>query len=1164
MSQTAGSVGEVVPMVSAEAATPPAAPAALAPGREARALPIPPRVPEAPKVADVSEAPPSSTTWQAAPPPVRRDPLPIRQRSVEASPRIEAPPEAPKEAPVESTEADDWFPQEVTDRDGAATEGVRELGPGSWQAPPVRGLVPADGFVVATAASAPESPSTHEIAGAKQARRRSRWLATILLLILAGGLGVAAWSAINRQAGNEAELFKTAQREYDDSHFADAAVLFQDLQRDFPGSDQRAHYRFLGELSAVREAVYFPGDKGLDGALGRIGQFLDYHKGESLLKTHEQDIWKTLHKLGKELAEEAAEKKERTLLVRAQVALDMAGRLAVAGTPQNVELLRRARESLAETQKLIVERESRNALVASVKELSEKPSSQSVMLARRLVRQAGRDDDGELKELLQRLLAAHLGQVTYSTETSTGSSKPVAEDEANSILVTHTLGKTAPLALKPASSTVFALARGVLHALDPRDGRVRWARRVGIDNAQLPLRLPAQPFAPELALLLSTDDRTVSAVAAATGEMVWQYVLDEPCTGRPVLVGRLLVVPTYSGRVDEIDVGSGKLLGFFQLGEALTVGAARQEGTPLVFVPAESQSIFVLDVDKHSCERILYSGHARGSLRCLPTLVPGGVPQLILDETDGLTGVKLRSFALPIVHADQPLLLPEIKVRGWTWFTPYQDGERLITATDAGVLGYWGIKQKGNRDAALFPWFKKEVLIGEPGTGRAARAQVVHADAENVWVIAGNGLQRWQIGFHPKDGPQLLPAWSEPLRLGVPLHESQVLRDDAGQTILIVVTQDPRTSACQAQAVQALDGRILWQRQLGIVCQDQPVVVGKHVLVSDSSGVFALPAEEVQGRWHQSGRLLVPAAPKFRTHFEVMSLRGQQSAQVLSFSGPDATLLGIHAVDASGNLAGKPKEQQLPASLRGTPAQGTDVVVLPLANGILERVPLGDGVAVHGPNWRKAGAEEAALGHVVALGGDDFLVTDGSNGLTRLHWSEPKSWEKKASFQVPARILSPPALVADAKEDGKVRSIVVACADDSVQLLDSAGLSVSRSWIMPGKITAGPFANGQGFGCVVGRNRLVWIDPARTEPWEYSFVADIVGMPLWLDDALVVANQAGQFTALRPDTGTPLGAGYALRANVAPATAPVPFGNQMLFAPLTDGTVILFPKKLLR
>lgn len=1177
VSQVSGSVGEVVPILTAEAVTTPTA----APVEAREAPPPPRRMPDVKAEAPIPDESPgeqSGATWQAAPPPVRR--LPAVPSQIE-SPTSRPSAAAPEPALISIAESEDWLPQDTGEpetREGNA----RELGPGAWDAPPVRRSsatasdrsesvsVEAPGGQVSEPYVAPRA----ETAAGKTARRRSRWIVAALLLLLVGGLSLAIWLALGRRAGNEAELFKQAELEYQEHHFADAQVLFQNLQRDFPSSQNLALYRFLAELSDVREAVYFPqgGADGLSKALERVVDFLKIHKGDPVVASHEKEIWQTLYKLGKELGAEAAEQKSRPLLRLAQTALNEASRLPVAATPQNQESLRQAREALNETVKQVVEQERRLALAKTIEELSAKPSSQNVMLARRLVREAGRGEDAQLKELLQLLVKGHAGQVSYSVATASDAAKAPPEDLGTFLLTAPLLGKVVSASFAGTPRTVFALARGVLYALDPRDGQVRWVRRVGIDNHLLPLRLPARAFAPELALVISTDDKTLSALDASSGAVAWQHVLEEPCLGQPVSAAGRIFVPTYSGRVEEIDAGSGKLQGYFRVGEPLTVGGAHQQGTPLLYFPAEGHSIYILDMEKKCCAGILYSGHPRGSLRGPPVIVaqPGKTAQLasglmILNQAAGLSAVKLPSFTLPIADPDQKPLGPELRAQGWSWFAPFVDGERLILTTDAGALGYWGIKQKGNRDPSLFPWFTHDLTIGQGKPDRAARAQVVHADAERIWTLNNDRLHCLRMSFNAKAGPQVAPAWQEPVPLGVPLHDSQVLRDDTGAAILFLVTQDPRTSTCHASAIAAQDGRVLWQRQLGVVSRGEPVVTGPHILVSDAGGLFLFDAAKMpKEKWQQAGRRATSSSGT--TEYRILRGGEKQPTCVLAIDQSESSAkrkLKILSFDPDAKSILGEKEFPLPVALSGSPALAAGSVAVPLANGALHRFPLGDGLPIPGPVWRKSGAEENAQGHVVALEGGDFLVSDGSRGLTRLHWSD--SSEKKASEELPARIIAAPAIVAPGK-DRKAPSVAVACADNSVSLLDAASLTTLRTWTLPGSITAGPFVHGRGIGCVVGRNRLIWLDPDRPgkdAAWDY-FVADIVGGPVWIDDMLVVANQAGQFLAFDPKTGERLGNGYSLRANVGPAAAPVPYDSETLFAPLTDGTVLLLPAKLLR
>ena len=121
-----------------------------------------------------------------------------------------------------------------------------------------------------------------------------------------------------------------------------------------------------------------------------------------------------------------------------------------------------------------------------------------------------------------------------------------------------------------------------------------------------------------------------------------------------------------------------------------------------------------------------------------------------------------------------------------------------------------------------------------------------------------------------------------------------------------------------------------------------------------------------------------------------------------------------------------------------------------------------------------------------------------------------------------------------------------------------------RVWEQEGRITAGPYRVGQRVACVLNHRQLVWINPGKDgEVWKYNTPGEgIVGQPQRGGDVVVVAGRKGLLIGLDPQTGKPTGKGaYKLRANVAPAANPVAFGPNQLFAPLTDGTVLVLPLK---
>ena len=102
-------------------------------------------------------------------------------------------------------------------------------------------------------------------------------------------------------------------------------------------------------------------------------------------------------------------------------------------------------------------------------------------------------------------------------------------------------------------------------------------------------------------------------------------------------------------------------------------------------------------------------------------------------------------------------------------------------------------------------------------------------------------------------------------------------------------------------------------------------------------------------------------------------------------------------------------------------------------------------------------------------------------------------------------------------------------------------------------------------GVIVGKKRLVWLEPDKEQPaWEYGFVAPVVGQPECIDNMLVVADLQGNILGLDPRSGDPLGPGYRLKANEAPTATPLGFGTGQVFIPLMDGTAMVLPLAKLR
>jgi hypothetical protein len=174
------------------------------------------------------------------------------------------------------------------------------------------------------------------------------------------------------------------------------------------------------------------------------------------------------------------------------------------------------------------------------------------------------------------------------------------------------------------------------------------------------------------------------------------------------------------------------------------------------------------------------------------------------------------------------------------------------------------------------------------------------------------------------------------------------------------------------------------------------------------------------------------------------------------------------------------------------------------------------------------------------------------------------------------RVLLPPLPLPPA---AGVASVCVAASGhgkeaDAVVLANVAAdgrLSEAGRWSLKEKerITAGPFllsppGSAVRLGCVVNGRTLVCLDPAKPGAalWRHGDGAGLLGRPQTVGGLVLLADEGGNFVGLDLQTGTVRGS-YRLPGSVTAAAVPVPFGPGRLFAPLSDGTVLLLPLELL-
>jgi outer membrane protein assembly factor BamB len=1223
--QQSGSVGDLVPILPTES------------------LPIPEELPTPPagKVGDTvplieaEAASPADVPDWLKPPPVRRQmpddsepktPLPLRETPPKTHvPRKRKPVEPNTMTPGTAAPVADSHAPTVLERERASSEDGASSAP-TWEPPPVRRPVDANGENGVQDESPAVEPPTYDEPAALPNRMARRMVLALVVGVVAV-LGFGGYYLGQILFVTETKLREKAYGYYAERKFPSAAATFGQLHDKFPESDHNAEHLFMHDLSALRGEIN-DDHAILPGTLNQITEFIERIENgnttttKDLLKEHApelgQDVVALLHRYTDAHVKEPEEGDQAVIEKYREFADQLRGSLpeAIKDGDWNklhgdVDRLRVALEDKRYRDRLL-------ARLTRFKD-ADRPADGIKAVKGILQEEANRLPDlagsDAVKDLLNTLYERHRKSVVYreAPPKANRGQRPIADPSPPSIYLDPAVDGWEG---SPATDEEIelALVRGVLYGVKRNSGKVRWARRVGIDITTLPIRVPPSPGNEERILVLSTDSQTLTALNR-NGQMVWQYPLSAACLGRAVVLDQKAYLPTFDGQVHVIELAAGQLLGRFNLGQRLTLGGTAHPREKVIYFPADDMCLYELDVEKNVCKAILYSDHPAGTLRSeLIVISPAadvpGDSYLILNQTAGLDGVRLRVFSLPITdrNAAEITLDPPPALRGWPLFAPYVDDEKLTMVSDAGRLAPFGIRQPRNDDRAIFPLMsgaaeRVEGLDLTPylgpnvKTGRG-RAQVVQVQDHDYWISAHGRLQRLRLDLTFHAGPRLSALWREPRDLGSPVHASQVNQDErTNRSILYLVTKALDRPVYLATALKDEDGSILWQRQLGVVLRGSPLLLSAEdapptLLVQDQGGgLFVLdPAKYPDDRQPWRGN----------TQMLASSLADNPSLPSILLPGPAGHLAYQVASPAGSSelivrrVGWNAQERRWTAesfhialerlTLQGRPALVGSQLVLPFSNGELHRLDLAtlnrNSTLEEGHQWRSARVRPEAQGFVVGLGSDRFLTTDGGRHLTSWHWPAARNSEAKAldSRAMKNRILSPPILLPGSKDDGP-KELCFADAANVVTLLkiDRDGkLSTLRHWDLKGQITSGPWIASVAkdrvrLACIVEQSKLVWLDPALDEPlWEYATDdgAAIVGQPSEVEGLVIVGDQSGRIVGLEPNwwwlSGKPIGAGYELSGSIVPTTSPTAFGSGRLLVPLTDGTMMILKRDQLR
>jgi len=1068
-------------------------------------------------------------------------------------------------------------------------------------------------------------------------RKKTNRAPMVLALMLVGivaAVGFGVGYIIYFDWKSEEKLEKKADDEYRSAQYGEAVKSYEKLVEKYPDSKNIDKYKFFADLSSMQTVVRgVTNREDYDAAVKRLMDFIEAQKASPLAKPtsgYGRDVLEAGKKLGEDIAEHAGDRvkafqadraKSAGELPRADKAITIGRNLIGAIDPfrgADDEPLDKLKTAFDRAEKAVKRERDRTAALTRARGKLESPSDAVIQEVEADLASAGFLDDQESQTIIAEAKGRLRDLVKY--EDDPAAAQPPPPTLAASLLFVTPIGKTKarePGPGDPPAGVYLCVARGILYAFNEDTGALVWAMRVGPDVTDPPAvaRVDLDTGPTEIAIVTSNVGNAPALVGhilkpdAGRNPVFWYQPLPAPAAGPAVVVGSRAFVPVRDavGTVYEFDLTTGTRIGRVRLGQPVAErGAVLRPGTNLLYVAADARRLYLIDAGGKDdtgirvnprCVQVIATGHLAGTLRVPPVFVgPEGTEPadrwMVLAQAEGTGFTRLRAFPVgPIVPPPADgATVPEmpavpavaLPVPGWVAFAPVTDGERLAVVSDTAQFRLFGVNQPGNQDKPLFP------LTPAPGPGggtdRPVPGLVIPVEEATYWLVAAGQLQKVRLALVPNKGLEVVTVGT-PLVLGEPVQAAQVsTRKDAA----CVVVRSPTSSGCRAVVFDLHSGEIRWQRQLGLVPARQsaseqfapPIAqADRFVLVDEDGGIVAVPGAggAVPGQ-------TITAPPAWSLADAPTNATGPT---VVVASADGKTAYALTPVDrerpkflirriADGKIAGT-DEVLAPAAIAGQPAVVGDSLLIPTADGFVNRYVPGGGPArpgalVAGPSWLGERRSAQAACSITPLSDSAFAVSDGGRRLTRWEWPAGAAgkWNSPGAWELREAVAGPGVFVPPTGAGGPPR-LLVADVTGGVWLFaaDRVGPPLRR-WQSAGgtpasKPSSGFAVQAAASGGLVATYTVDGKAVAAVGPdqkdllWTESIGEDavIVGAPQPAgENRWVVTDLAGRVLVLDGATGKPLATHSVGLPGAVPAAASGVAANSALTV-LSDGSAVV-------
>jgi outer membrane protein assembly factor BamB len=662
------------------------------------------------------------------------------------------------------------------------------------------------------AAAVPLTAPQPKVAKPVAARRpRSKLLPIIgIAVVVLFVVGSVAGFLLTRSNGDEE--FMLAEQDYQAKQYDAAAAKLSTFLEDFPANSQAGTARVHRSMAKILAAS--PAKDNHAAMLIAAKASLPEIGGEPGLAQAHSELAPLLTDIAANLAEQArqgktaAESADKLAQAKDALALANDGRF-VPGTLRQWQRLADVEESLALLDRDLGRAKALEGGLEDIKKNASGGKLAEALVARRqlLLSYPELAGDVTLRDLGRQIAPG----VAATVKTAADASKGVSTEAKPGVLAAVTFaGGNPPTAAETPETTFFALAEGLVWALDGGSGKLLWSRPVGRNAGSGATPLSLEPNSD--VVLADFHRNEVLCLHPRSGAMRWRHEFKEPLTGDPLVLNGKVIVATRGGKLFTLDPTTGNGKSAAQLPQAFRLGPISDATGQHIYQVAEDSFLYVLSADL-KCEAAVYLGHEPGSVDSPPIVL---AKHLVIAE------IRAASSLLHVVPLNDKGLSAgpsqQVEVSGLVTTAPVLLSERLVVLTDQQAVAF---DYQPDEAEAL----KK---LGESDSGglvTMARHGVVTAG--KLWTAA-DGLHRFD--FLPAGGT-LKESWA-----GFAGETLDALPQAAGDMVFCVrrLANQPGVIAT---AVKAASGETLWETHLAQSLISVHVAAGgESATVTNASG----------------------------------------------------------------------------------------------------------------------------------------------------------------------------------------------------------------------------------------------------------------------------------------------------------------------------------------